>query len=61
MLRIEDLEVTTGLLQNVLTATEHGFHCCLGVAQKVEQSANVPRGLLRLPACLVRAEDSRSV
>ena len=59
MLRVEDLEVTTGMLQKILTE-KHSFRCCLVVAQKVEQSAHVPRGLLRLPACLVTAQDSRS-
>ena len=61
MLRIENLEVPTGILQNNLTETEHAFRCFLVVAQKVEQSAHVPRGLLRLPACLVRAEEIQGV
>ena len=61
MLRVENLEVKTGNAQNILTATETEIPWCLVLAQKVEQSAHVPRGLLRLPACLVRAEDSRGV
>jgi hypothetical protein len=36
------------------------FHCCLVVAQKVEQSAHLLRGFLRSPACLVRAWGSTS-
>ena len=61
MLRVENLEVKTGNAQNILTATETEIPWCLVLAQEVEQSAHVPRGFLRLPACLVRAEDSRSV
>jgi len=61
MLRIENLEVRIGIVKDNFTDTKHGVHCCLVFAQEVEQSAHVPRGLLRLPACLVRAEDSRSV
>jgi hypothetical protein len=68
MFRIENLEVRNSSLQNISMETELGFQtksmvfpCCLVLAQEVEQSAHVPRGLLRLPACLVRAEASRSV
>ena len=60
MLWIENLEARTGLAQNNLTETEHGFHCCLVLAHEIEQSAHLTRGLLRLPACLVRAKHSRS-
>jgi hypothetical protein len=34
------------------------LRCCLVLAQKVEQSAHLPRGLFRPPACLVRKEAS---
>ena len=47
MLRIENLEVETGFLENIVMEAEHGFRCCLVLAQEVEQSAHVPRGLLR--------------
>ena len=60
MLRIENLEVRPGILQDTLQCTQSMLRC-LVVAQKVEQSAHVLGGLLRLPVCLVRAEDSRSV
>ena len=59
MLRFENLEEPTGIAQNILTATEHDFACCLVVAQEVEQSAHVLRSLLRLPARLVSMEDSK--
>ena len=58
MLRIENLEVRSGIAQNILTEIEHGFHCYLVLVHQVEQSAHVPRGLLRLPACLQRAQGS---
>ena len=61
MLRIENLEVRTGMLQKDLKEMGHGAHCCLILAQEVEQSAHVPRSLLRLPVCLVRGEDLKSV
>ena len=60
MLRAENLEVRPGILQDTLQFTILKLFC-IDVAEKVEQSAHVPRGLLRLPACLARAEDSKYV
>jgi len=58
---IKNLELQAGKTQQILASMELVLHCCLVLAQKVEQSAHLPRGLLRLPACLVSAEGSKSV
>ena len=58
--RVENLEVHAGSAQKVSTLRGEAFHCCLVVAQKVEQSAHLLRGFLRSPACLVRAWGSTS-
>ena len=54
MLRVEDLEACTGS-QQFSTLRGDIFHGCLVPAQQVEQSAHLPHGLLRSPACLSRA------
>ena len=56
---IENLEFAS-LVHQILTFHLHGLHCCPVLAQKVEKSAQLPRGLLGPSACLERAEGSRS-
>ena len=51
-LRIENLEVLAGLLQQTLTVQQVGLHESSVLAHQVEQSAHLPLGLLKLPACL---------
>jgi len=51
-LRIENGEVLARCPQHCCTPSGHVLHCCLVLAHQVEQSAHLPRGLLRLPACL---------
>ena len=58
-LRIENLELQAGKTQQILNCTGV-LLWCLVLAQEVEQSAYVPGGLCRPPACLDKAKTSRS-
>ena len=53
---IENLETQSGVLQQTLTLRQVGLHFCPVLAHKVEQSAHLPLGLRRFPACLEGAE-----
>ena len=57
-LRIENGELLARHRQQFLTWRGPLLHSCLVLAHQVEQSAHLPRGLLRLPACLQRAQGS---
>ena len=57
-LRIENGEVLARSPQHVCTRKGRLLHCWPVLAQQVEQSAHLSRGLLRLPACLQRAQGS---
>ena len=59
MLRVEDLEVHAGDIQQLSKLIGLALHCCLVVAHEVEQSAHLPRGLLKPPACLNGAGGSK--
>ena len=60
MHRVENLEVLAGFAKQLSTLGGEVLHSCLVLAHEVEQSAHLLRGLLRLPACLNRAESSKS-
>ena len=59
-LRSEALEVRDDVAHHLFVSIGQGLHCCRVVAHEVEQSAHLPLGLLRSPACLRRAEGSES-
>ena len=54
-LRVENLEVLSGLVKNPVTRIHHAFCCCLVLVQKEDQSLDLPLGLLSLPSSLGRA------
>jgi len=59
MLRVEDLEAKTGNTQHRM-AMNAFLPCWLVLAHKVQQSAHVPRGFVRLPTCLEKVDGFRS-
>ena len=56
----KNLEVLRGFEKQVFAVTGLELHFRTVLAHKVEQRAHLLRGLLRPPACLSRAEGSRS-
>jgi len=57
-LRVEHLEVRAGFFEKLSALVEHAVPSQRVLAQKVEQRAHLPRGLVRPPACLARARGS---
>jgi len=60
-LGMQDLEVEARERQHCCTSGGHRMHRRRRLAHQVEQSTHLPRGLLRPPACLRRADGSTSV
>ena len=59
-LKIQNLEVRGGFKQHAAKKTGRVLHCRLVLAHEVEQSAHLPPGVVRPPACLKREGGLRS-